>query len=872
MKNVRKKLLSILLTIIMIVTALPLTASAEDTVPVIEVSTAEELTAACNTINDSGGTYTISMKADFTGSVSINNPNAVVTLVGNGHTLSHLSNFVNVLSGTLNLGDGKSELTLKGGVDPSLETLGSVYIAGSNSYCNMYDKVTIRDNVADNNFGGGVSVQGGTFHMYGGTIYNCGIATGSVCYGGGVGVYSGGTFIMDDGIISECYARSEYIDDQDPYRCFTAMGGGVFVTQGSSFTMNGGTISNCDATNFGGGIALAISYDEMVLKGFGMGRLKSAVIINGGTICNNQAGNGAGVFASGYFYADAAVIQGYDYGNIGNQPNPGLYINSGEISQNTAYESGGGVFIAMLRPNKVMLHNATITGNSAYDGAGVNIYGYWTNTDIDDCVITNNTAETNGGGIELIANSSGGKTSLKDTVITGNTSGDRGAGVYYDENSKLTISGANIIQNNTYNGADNNLNICGKDYPVYVDSALTGSQIGLSDPKLWDDGLSDTAQDATSEDYLTSGYKTYNGDNNPSSFFTSDHESWYADYSDVNTNEVRLVRRENEYKVVFHENNPMLGNKNVVFKTYQSSNTGMKIDHFYDIPAWAGDEYVFAGWYHNNDYSKSPDEATIPVDFENDTYSPHTSGTDYHIYAKWIPVGTVGKDTKDANIFDGDYRGFGLVGVQIREPEMYDDNYEKQTPGGMRFVTSLKESLISEIDDLSTQTVDNVDVEYGYAVGTEQNINAFIEHYGITDTANYELQYKGENVNGVDTNPEKGSGTAATDFRYITNVNCTKGITNSDGTIKKDHRNFTDYRLYTLVVTYEGDSADKKNEKIDARAYIRYYDANNKLRVFYNDYKKDTYYGGCLCSFNQVEGMAIPQDPDLLEEQQRPEG
>ena len=339
-----------------------------------------------------------------------------------------------------------------------------------------------------------------------------------------------------------------------------------------------------------------------------------------------------------------------------------------------------------------------------------------------------------------------------------------------------------------------------------------------------------------------------------------------------NKDEVRLVRRENEYKVVFHENNPMLDNKNVVFKTYQSSETDMKIDHFYDIPAWAGDEYVFAGWYRNSDYSKSPDEATIPLDFENDTYSPRASGTDYHIYAKWIRVGTVGRDTKDANIFDGNYRGFGLVGVQIREPEMYDDNYEKQTPGGMRFVTSLKESLISEIDDLSTQTVDNVDVEYGYAVGTEENINAFIEHYGITDTANYELQYKGENVNGVDTNPEKGSGTAVTDFRYITNVNCTRGITNTDGTIKKDHRNFTDYRLYTLVVTYEGDSADKKNEKIDARAYIRYYDANNKLRVFYNDYKKDTYYGGCLCSFNQVEGMAISQNPDLLEEQQRPEG
>ena len=48
-----------------------------------------------------------------------------------------------------------------------------------------------------------------------------------------------------------------------------------------------------------------------------------------------------------------------------------------------------------------------------------------------------------------------------------------------------------------------------------------------------------------------------------------------------------------------------------------------------------------------------------------------------------------------------------------------------------------------------------------------------------------------------------------------------------------------------------------KNEKLAARSYIRYYDANGKLRVFYNTYKKSMY-GGCMCSFNQVAGMAIP--------------
>ena len=84
------------------------------------------------------------------------------------------------------------------------------------------------------------------------------------------------------------------------------------------------------------------------------------------------------------------------------------------------------------------------------------------------------------------------------------------------------------------------------------------------------------------------------------------------------------------------------------------------------------------------------------------------------------------------------------------------------------------------------------------------------------------------------------------DFRFITNVDCTskqgQGTKNNNpGVVLYDHRNFEEYRLYTLVVTYEGKSASNKGDKIAARAYIRYYDANGKLRVFYNTYKKSMY-------------------------------
>ena len=43
--------------------------------------------------------------------------------------------------------------------------------------------------------------------MLGGTIENCGIDGGSVCYGGGVAVIYGGSFVMDAGEITNCYAK-----------------------------------------------------------------------------------------------------------------------------------------------------------------------------------------------------------------------------------------------------------------------------------------------------------------------------------------------------------------------------------------------------------------------------------------------------------------------------------------------------------------------------------------------------------------------------------------------------------------------------------------------------------------------------------------
>lgn len=596
-----KKTLSVLLAIVMIgtmFTSLPFTVNAVgvDTATIAagtvkDVGSAEELSAVCTEINTNGGEYTINLTADITGgNIDINNANAVVTVIGNGNTITRPNggSAVTVSNGaTVNLGDGNTALTISSGTDG--DEPGIVYIL-SNSVCNMNKFVTLKDHKGNNYFGGGVTVEGGTFHMNGGTIENCGIDGGSVCYGGGVAVINGGTFVMDGGTITGCYAKSDYIDDLDPNRCFTAIGGGVFVSNGAAFTMNGGTISNCEATNFGGGAALDICYEES--QSSGLGNPKSKVTINGGSITGNNADCGAGIFASGYFYSYASKFYGYTPAG-GVSANPGLYINGGSIEQNIAEDMGGGILIAMLRPAAtVQIHNAAITENTADNGAGIESFGYWTQTDIDGCTITDNTAVTNGGGILLSNNSSGGFTSINNTTITGNTSGDRGAGVYYDAASEIRIAGADVIQNNKYNGKQNNLNILSLEKPVKVIGDLTGSQIGLSDPTLWDDGKTDEDASAVSTEYLTSGYKEYNPEVHPDKYFTSDHETWFVDRSVKTTttqpdtsSKVRRVYSAKKYTAVLPNTAAYAGHQNqyVITDIQNPDLQGKKITSITDI-------------------------------------------------------------------------------------------------------------------------------------------------------------------------------------------------------------------------------------------------------------------------------------------------
>lgn len=449
----KKRTAILILTLITIFCFVPMSASAAES-NVIRVSNQKEFEEAIARVNkDSDSEYTIELTADFSvNGFSITSPHKT-TILGNGHTLiMGVYGSVHVSKGTeLTLGaaDG-NVLNIRSAEGTSNDVPGMLNIEGT---CNMYSGVKLSGRVGNNYFGGGVTVSGGTFHMYGGTIEKCGIKGGSVCYGGGVAVVYGGQFIMDSGTIKDCYAESDsdYIENGVG---FTAMGGGVFVSGGSYFRMNGGSISNNRATNMGGGVAVAISRDEIINSG-SYGTLKSSAEILGGKVEENQAKKGAGLFASGYYYALAYAICA-DTPAAGATENPGLHIKDTQILNNTATDTeegrGGGVLaVALKSPAVASLENTTVKGNKATTGAGIASYESWTNLSIKGCTVTENTAQKYGGGFSVESNTGGGKTTITDTVLCNNIADTAGSDVYLKK-SPLVLPSAPSM-NSIYLGA-----------------------------------------------------------------------------------------------------------------------------------------------------------------------------------------------------------------------------------------------------------------------------------------------------------------------------------------------------------------------------------------------------------------------------------
>jgi hypothetical protein len=279
----------------------------------------------------SGDNYYIVLGADVTmaaKTLSYSGKTVSITLRGYGAERQ-----IN-LSGTGALftvsGSSGNEVTLL--LDNNISLKGVASNTSALVVINSYGKLIMKNSskiFGNNNTGGaggGVSLEGGTFTMSGGTINgNTASSSSNNAYGGGVfWDASASTFTMTGGTISGNTASSTTA---------VATGGGVW--SGGRFTMSGGTISGNTASSSsspkGGGVFAA-----------------GIFTMSGGTISGNTASSssdavGGGVCAAGTFSMSGGTI-------------------SGNTASADADAFGGGVCLSGVT---FIMSGGTISGNTA---------------------------------------------------------------------------------------------------------------------------------------------------------------------------------------------------------------------------------------------------------------------------------------------------------------------------------------------------------------------------------------------------------------------------------------------------------------------------------------------------------------------------
>ena len=226
----RKRILSILLTVCMVLRLAPVGVFAEGKAAK-SVTTNSELTDAL--ADDSADT--VKLEADIHPNIGETfTVDREVTLDLNGYMMERYggSRFFDVKDGGhLTIIDSRPTVERKFRIDNNgvwwdSERNGTEIVCGG-----------VITGGLDKRGGGGVYVYaGGRLTMNGGSIVGC---QGSDSEGGGVYVHGDGVFEMNDGAaIIGCVSNRE--------------GGGVYVAADGTFTMNGGNISDCKAYSGGG--------------------------------------------------------------------------------------------------------------------------------------------------------------------------------------------------------------------------------------------------------------------------------------------------------------------------------------------------------------------------------------------------------------------------------------------------------------------------------------------------------------------------------------------------------------------------------------------------------------------------------------------
>ena len=379
----KKRILSILLTLIMVVCLVPTAAQAEEgdaeytiesregssTTETVPRSGGGEYTEGVESVSQNGETLTAEMLsstnakgiASQTASVGSENElvaaladttvdivelNANISL-GGGVTLTVVREVTLDLNGYVLKGSGRSVFEIKDGghmivTDSRPTEKHKFWVNNSYSYgvWNWDDQRGDEDKTVhggaitggyDVDGGGGVKVRdGGRLTMNGGNIVGCGSSSAE---GGGVKVYDGGVFEMNGGNVVGCAAQSRD-------------GGGVYVAEKGTFIMNSGTIRDCVSRGVGSGGGVCN---------------KGRFTMNGGTIQNCAANVGGAVYHYNYS-GDPLTLNGTILSDNSDQWQPVYAQSDGTVTIGAAADIQANMYLM----NCTVLTNGGVVKGDVY--------------------------------------------------------------------------------------------------------------------------------------------------------------------------------------------------------------------------------------------------------------------------------------------------------------------------------------------------------------------------------------------------------------------------------------------------------------------------------------------------------------------------
>ena len=380
----KKRILSILLALIMVVCLVPVAAQAEEGDAEYTIESREGSSTTETVPQPEGGGYTeevasvsqngesptaeIFSSTNATGIVSqtasvgskdelvaaladatvdIVQLNANISL-GGGVTLTVAREVTLDLNGYVLKGSGRSVFEIKDGghmivTDSRPTEKHKFWVNNSYSYgvWNWNDQGGDEDKTVlggaitggyDVDGGGGVKVRdGGRLTMNGGNIVGCGSSSAE---GGGVKVYDGGVFEMNgNAAIVGCAAQSRD-------------GGGVYVAEKGTFVMNSGTIRDCVSRGVGSGGGVCN---------------KGKFTMNGGTIRNCAAPAGGAVYHYNYS-GDPLTLNGTIISDNSDQWQPVYVQSDGTVTIGAAADIQANMFLM----NCTVLTNGGVVKGDVY--------------------------------------------------------------------------------------------------------------------------------------------------------------------------------------------------------------------------------------------------------------------------------------------------------------------------------------------------------------------------------------------------------------------------------------------------------------------------------------------------------------------------